>query len=302
MATAATSTTTPGPVSESTIWIEKYRPITLEDVVGNEEVIKRLRIISREGNMPNLMLAGPPGTGKTTCVLCLARAMLGDKYKKCVMELNASDDRGIDVVRDKIKSFAKELASLPMGKHKIVILDEVDSMTEAAQQSLRRIIEQYSDTTRFALACNESTKVIEPIQSRCAIIRFAKLTDEQAINYLQAAVSGFQIVNKENVLRVCDIPPPEKIRTMIAYCLKGSWREAHIVAQDLCDSGYNSMDIVGTTRSVLRRYEAPEHIVLEYIKAIGQTHMVVSSGLNSMLQIDKMISNLCKISIQLRKN
>jgi replication factor C subunit 2/4 len=151
----------------------------LTDIVGNEETVDRLKIIAEEGNMPNLIIAGPPGSGKTTSVLCLSRAMLGGAFKEAVLELNASDDRGIDVVRNKIKMFAQKKVTLPPGRQKLVILDEADAMTKGAQQALRRTMEIYSSTTRFALACNNSTKIIEPIQSRCAILRYSKLSDEQ---------------------------------------------------------------------------------------------------------------------------
>ena len=122
---------------------------------------------------------GPPGVGKTTTILCLARILLGDNFKNAVLELNASSERGIDVVRNKIKMFAQQKVTLPRGRHKIVILDEADSMTDGAQQALRRTMEIYSNTTRFALACNTSEKIIEPIQSRCAMLRFSKLSDSQ---------------------------------------------------------------------------------------------------------------------------
>jgi replication factor C subunit 2/4 len=141
------------------VWLEKYRPQTLEDVVGNEGAIERLQLCVSEGSIPNIILCGPPGTGKTTCVLCIARKLLGTQYKEAVLELNASDERGIEVVRSKIKTFAQKKVNIPDGRHKIIILDEVDSMTEGAQQSLRQIIEDYSSTTRFALACNNSTQV-----------------------------------------------------------------------------------------------------------------------------------------------
>ena len=121
-------------------WVEKYRPGLIKDIVGNVEAVSRLQIIAEEGNVPNMILSGPPGTGKTTSVMCLARALLGDKYKEGVLELNASDDRGIDVVRNKIKMFAQQKVSLPPGRHKIIILDEADSMTAAAQQALRRYV------------------------------------------------------------------------------------------------------------------------------------------------------------------
>ena len=119
-------------------WIEKYRPEFLSDVVGNSEAVSRLSAIATVGNLPNIILAGPPGIGKTTSILCLAREMLGDSYKNAVLELNASDARGIDIVRNKIKMFAQKKVTLPPGKHKIIILDEADSMTGAAQQALRR--------------------------------------------------------------------------------------------------------------------------------------------------------------------
>lgn len=237
-------------------FIEKYRPILLNDVVGNSETIDRLRVIAKHGNMPNLIIAGPPGTGKTTSIGCLAREMLGTAAKEAVLELNASDARGIDVVRNKIKMFAQKKVTLPPGRQKLVILDEADSMTTGAQQALRRTMEIYSSTTRFALACNTSGKIIEPIQSRCAILRYTSLTDAQvlrrlleviemerittytnaglealiftaqgdmrhALNNLQATHSGFGNISQENVLKVVDQPHPLLIKAMLDNCVSG---------------------------------------------------------------------------------
>ncbi|KAH9721787.1 Replication factor C subunit 2 [Citrus sinensis] len=176
-------------------WVEKYRPTKVCDIVGNLDAVARLGIIARDGNMPNLILAGPPGTGKTTSILALAHELLGPNYREAVMELNASDDRGIDVVRNKIKMFAQKKVTLPPGKHKVVVLDEADSMTAGAQQALRRTMEIYSNSTRFALACNISSKIIEPIQSRCAIVRFSRLSDEEILSRLMV------VVQEEKVLK-----------------------------------------------------------------------------------------------------
>ena len=158
-------------------FVEKYRPKTLEEVVGNTVAIEQLKSIVKFGNMPNLILVGPPGTGKTSSTLCMANQMLGDTVKQAVLEMNASDERGIEVVRDKIKGFAHQKVNVPPGMHKIIILDEADSLTASAQQALRMVMTEFSSTTRFALACNDSSKLIEPIQSRCAIVRFTKLSD-----------------------------------------------------------------------------------------------------------------------------
>lgn len=177
-------------------WIEKYRPEYLRDIVGNRDAVERLSAIAQVGNLPNIILAGPPGIGKTTSILCLAHEMVGDAYKNAVLELNASDARGIDVVRNKIKMFAQKKVTLPLGRHKIIILDEADSMTGAAQQALRRTMEIYSSTTRFALACNNSTKIIEPIQSRCAVLRFTRLSDAEILARLQQVIT-FENINYE---------------------------------------------------------------------------------------------------------
>lgn len=210
--------------------------------------------------MPHVIISGMPGIGKTTSVLCLARQLLGDAYKEAVLELNASDERGIDVVRNRIKGFAQKKVTLPAGRQKIVILDEADSMTSGAQQALRRTMEIYSGTTRFAFACNQSNKIIEPLQSRCAILRYSRLTDgqlvkriyqickaenveysddgiaalvfsaegdmRQAINNLQSTFAGFGFVSGDNVFRVVDSPHPVKIQAMIKSCQEQKVDEA----------------------------------------------------------------------------
>ncbi|KAG2391855.1 hypothetical protein C9374_013340 [Naegleria lovaniensis] len=313
-------------------WVEKYRPLELDDIVGNEEAVMRLRVIATEGNMPNLILSGPPGTGKTTSIMCLARALLGkDIYREAVLELNASDDRTLEVVRNKIKQFAQKKVNLPPNRHKIVILDEADSMTSAAQQAMRRIMEIYSSTTRFALACNDSSKIIEPIQSRCALVRYKRLTDAQlvtrlviicekehvnrsddglesivytsdgdmrnAINSLQATFQGFGIVNATNVFKVCDQPHPVAVQSVIAACLEGDLINAQKSLSKLISDGYSSQDIISTISKVVRSgaIDMPEYAQLQYIKEIGDCHLRISDGVDSQLQLTALLARLCKI-------
>lgn len=281
--------------------VEKYRPVFLDDVVGNTETIERLKIIAKDGNMPHVIISGMPGIGKTTSILCLARQLLGDAYKEAVLELNASDERGIDVVRNRIKGFAQKKVTLPPGRQKLVILDEADSMTSGAQQALRRTMEIYSSTTRFAFACNQSNKIIEPLQSRCAILRYARLTDaqivrrlmqiceaeqvqfsddgiaalvfsaegdmRQAINNLQSTQAGFGFVNGDNVFKVVDSPHPIKVQAMIKACYECKVDDALTSLKELWDLGYSCHDIISTMFKVTKTIDSlSEHAKLEFIK------------------------------------
>lgn len=279
--------------------------------------------------MPHLVISGMPGIGKTTSILCLAHALLGPAYKEGVLELNASDERGIDVVRNRIKAFAQKKVILPPGRHKIIILDEADSMTAGAQQALRRTMEIYSNTTRFALACNQSNKIIEPIQSRCAILRYSRLTDQQvlqrllnickaekvnytddglaalimtaegdmrqAVNNLQSTVAGFGLVNGENVFRVADQPSPVAIHAMLTACQSGNIDVALEKLQGIWDLGFSAVDIVTNMFRVVKTMDSiPEFSRLEMLKEIGQTHMIILEGVQTLLQLSGLVCRLAK--------
>ena len=172
-------------LANSDIWIEKYRPKTLDDVAGQQAIIERLKAYAKTKNVPHLIFAGPAGTGKTTSALALAREVFGEEtWKQNFHELNASDERGIGIVRGKIKDFAR---TAPIGNtaFKIIFLDEADSLTPEAQAALRRTIEKYSHICRFILSVNYSSKIIEPIQSRCTVFRFGPIKPEAIKKYIR---------------------------------------------------------------------------------------------------------------------
>lgn len=315
-------------------WVEKYRPHKLADIVGNEETVERLKVIAQDGNMPHMIISGLPGIGKTTSIHCLAYELLGkDMYEQATLELNASDDRGIDVVRNKIKQFAQTKILLPPGRHKIIILDEADSMTPGAQQALRRTMEIYSNTTRFAFACNQSSKIIEPLQSRCAILRYNKLSDDQvlyrlleiakaedvkynsqglqaliftaegdmrqAINNMQSTVAGFGFVDDINVFKIVDQPHPLVIKKILSCCCndgEGDIDSALLLLDELWNKGYSAIDIVTLTFRVAKTLPGISELKrLEIIKEVGLVHMRVLEGVSTYLQLCGLFAKICTI-------
>lgn len=264
--------------------------------------------------------------------MCLASELLGPVAKEAIMELNASDERGIDVVRNQIKQFATKKVNLPPGRHKLIILDEADSMTPGAQQALRRIMEIHANTTRFALACNNSSKIIEPIQSRCAILRFARLTSEQilhrlvdvckmedvkyspegleallftadgdmrqALNNLQSTVAGFSFVNAEHVYRVCDSPHPAVIEEILLSCTKGQMDRAQAGLEQLLALGHSSVDLISILFRVVKfmpKEKLSDSMQLDFIREIGLVHMRILEGVASKLQLCGLLANLCLV-------
>ena len=184
------------------MWVEKYRPKKLNEIVGLKHIVKSMQaFLKNPKTMPHLLLAGIPGTGKTTMALCIARELFGENWKTFTLELNASDERGINTVRDRIKGFSRySRASFGNVPFALIVLDESDQMTRPAQTALRRIMETSSRTSRFILICNYSNKIIEPIQSRCAIFRFSKLNEKAMVEHIK------NIATKTDTFSFCILP------------------------------------------------------------------------------------------------
>lgn len=307
-------------------WVEKYRPTQLDEIVGNPETMNRLKSMVNSKSISNLILIGKSGTGKTSSIHCVARAILGTYYKQAVLEINASEERKVETVKEDIRHFCQKLICLPDGLKKIVILDEVDSMTESAQQVLRQIIETYKHSTRFALACNNSTKIIDSIQSKCNLLRFDFLKNDEMkvrlnkiceleniksdesgknallftangdmrnlLNNLQIVHYGYNFLSEENVYKICDIPNHKIIENIILLCDEKRLPEAIKKVNELIKNGYSVQDIIETFFRVIRNNEFSEKV--KYYEIINNFYIKVSEGVESKLQLYGFICNLAE--------
>jgi replication factor C small subunit len=202
-ASSSAATTTKNNDLANLMWSEKYRPKKLKDVVNQREIINSISNLIKSPDIPHMLFSGPAGVGKTTTALCIAMELLGPEWRKNTLELNASDERGIKMVRERVKEFAasvKLATDNEFGKPKIIILDEADEMTSEAQTALRRIIEDSAKTTRFIIICNYISQIIEPIQSRCVVFRFTRLTKEDLIGHLKWICEKEKIKFEEKAL------------------------------------------------------------------------------------------------------
>lgn len=290
----------------SDILSEKYRPKTLDDVIGNKDTIETLKLILTQKNMPHLLFTGTPGTGKTTCAKIISKEL-----STSILELNASDDRGIDIVRERIKTFASKKSSF-----KIIILDEADAMTTAAQQALRRIMETCNNT-RFILICNTFSQIHEPIQSRCAVLKFDRIgnaeikerldficeseklqceTDllieicegdmRQAINVLQNCV----ISDEKSILKIIGIPSPKIIDQIVGLLMDKNVDKAVELFDGLWSEKYDPVDMI---RSFFR--SAKNLNSYELLKVIGPVHVRIVEGVNTKLQFYALFHDISNI-------
>ena len=317
------------------MWAEKYRPKMLDDMVNQKEIVERLKSFVKSRNVPHCIFAGPPGTGKTTAALCLARDLYGSAYREHVMELNASDARGINVVRETVKTFAR-IRSIGEIPFKIMILDEADNMTSDAQQALRRTMERYTGTCRFILIANYSGKIIEPIQSRCAPFRFRYLPREEqdrhlrlmaekeklnllddgldaifevcggdlrrAINTLQAAFSLNRPIDAKVVYSIAGRAHPADVRKMIETAMSGNFLEARKQLRGMIQKyGVAGSDIIRQIHTEIFRSAIPEPWKIRLADIAGEIDYRLVEGSDEEVQLSALLARLVEASYELRE-
>ncbi|MCJ7489009.1 MAG: replication factor C small subunit [Thermoplasmata archaeon] len=308
-----------------TVWVEKYRPRKLSDVIGQKAIVERLKSYVKTKSMPHMLFAGPAGCGKTTCAIALARELYGDEWHGNMIELNASDERGIDIVRGKIKDFARA-ATIGQDDFKIIFLDEADSLTNDAQAALRRTMERYTQTCRFILSCNYSSKIIEPIQSRCAVFRFKPLTEadvkayqtriasaegfevkqdgldaitalaagdlRKATNILQVAASTSKIIDQDAVYDSTESIRPSEVDDLLTIALKGDFTAARSKLDELIvRHGLSGEEIVHGIHRAVFDLPVSEDSKIRLIDRVGEAEFRIVSGSSERIQLEALLAH-----------
>ncbi len=320
----------------SGMWTEKYRPQTLNDIVNQRDIISRLKTFVTEKNIPHLLLVGPAGVGKTTSILALAQDLYGPSYRNFVLELNASDERGINVIRDKVKNYARTAAMASPVSFKIIIMDEADHLTGDAQHALRRTMEVYTKTARFCLIGNYSENIIDPIQSRCSVFRYGALDEEdirdrltliaekenleivdegldalfqasggdlrKAINMLQAASANGELVDDISVYSLLGSIRPDRVQTMIQLALEGKFLESREALRDiLINQGMAPEDIIRITyREIMRHKSLTEQNKVRLSDIIGEVDYRLTQGARPEIQLSTLLGHLSLVGDETR--
>jgi len=314
------------------LWIEKYRPKKLDEIIGQQVVVGRLKSYISQKNIPHLLFSGPPGTGKTTTAMALARELFGESWKENFLELNASDDRGIKMVRETIKEYSRIMPSNPLG-FKILFLDEADYMTDEAQAALRRTMENFTKTTRFIISCNYSSKIIEPIQSRTAIFRFKGISGEEmvhalenilkkeekeyektsleviaemsygdmrkAINILQVAATYSDKITVNSIYEAAGTVHKEWALQVMNFALKGDISKAKALLEEaVIKQGISGQDIVEQFHRSLYDLTIAEDLKADILYYLGEIDFRISEGARELIQLESFLGYLYGKSIK----
>ncbi|MFH1501192.1 MAG: replication factor C small subunit [archaeon] len=307
------------------IWTEKYRPKDFDELVGQEDIIKRVKNLTNSLNIPHLMFAGPAGTGKSSLAIIIVKQLFGPDWKGNYLELNASDERGIDVVREKVKNFArtKSLGNVPF---KVIFLDEADALTREAQQALRRTMENYTNTCRFILSCNYSSKIIDPIQSRCAIFRFKLLERKdidrivknieksenitiqdtaleslyeasegdcrRVINFLQATSSISPNITKELIDTIVASAKPSDVKVVLEYALSGDFLKSKEKLLDvMLKQSISGQDVIKAIQKEVWNLQIEPELKVRLTEKVGDIEFRMTEGSDEFIQLQALLAS-----------
>jgi len=306
-------------------WVEKYRPSALDELISHEDIIKTIRTFIKKDKLPHLLFYGPPGTGKTSTILACAKEMYPAKlFNSMVLELNASDDRGIGIVRGQIMNFAST-RTMYNSVYKLIILDEADAMTKDAQNALRRIIEKFSDNVRFCLICNYLSKIIPALQSRCTRFRFGPLQEEQilprlehvcqeetvnitedgkkalmtlsqgdmrrVINVLQSCYMAFGDVTEDNVYTCTGQPLRSDITNIVNWALNEDFSTAFSnILQLKTEKGLSLQDILSEVHLYIHRLELPGQVKIQILIKLAEIEVRLMAGSSEKIQLGSFLS------------
>ncbi len=311
-------------MNNSSIWTEKYRPSTFENFVGQKEIVRRVKALVETKNIPHMMFAGPAGLGKTTLAIIVAKILHQSSWRQNFLETNASDERGIQVIREKVKDFAKTMA-IEANSPKIILLDEADALTKEAQQALRRTMETYSNSCRFIISCNYQNKLIDPIKSRCAIFRFKPLSREEIGEIIQKVANneGLKIDSKAvsilyeqsggdvrqiyNTLQSCSAisknvdedllnsfvskAEASEIKDVVSLALSKNFLEArNKMLSTILNNGLSGLDVVKQIQREVLESQINDNKKLDIIEKCGEIEFRLVEGANDFIQLEALLA------------
>ena len=317
-------------MEEYNIWIEKYRPKTFEDVLGQEAIVRKVKAFVETKRLPHMIFAGSPGTGKSSIALVTARTLYGETWRDNFLELNSSDSRGIDTIRGEVKNFAR---TKPIGNfpYKIIFLDESDALTREAQQSLRRTMETFSNSCRFILSVNFSSKIIEPIQSRCVVFRFKPLNEDavvrvinkicenenlkikedivntivkiadgdvrNATNILQSAAALGKDITEESIFEATSYANPKEIIDILNLAVSGNFlKSRELLLNLMLKEGIDGLEIIRQLQKTIFDLELDEKTKLKMIEKCGEVEFRLVEGSDAFIQLQSLIASFSKLN------
>ena len=306
------------------LWVEKYRPKEFSEVVGQEHIVKRVQAMVEQKNLPHILMAGFAGTGKTTLALLIAKKLFGEDWRNNFLEMNASSDRGIDIIRNQIKDFARTKA---MGTNlpKIILLDEADALTKEAQQALRRTMENYSQTARFILSANFSSNIIEPIQSRCAVFRFKPLENKdvaevikkiakeedlqidsktieavaeaaegdlrKAVNILQSCASYDKKITEKHLYEIVSIASPKEVKEVLEIALNKDFLKARErLLEVMVNHGLSGTDVIKQIQKEIWNLDVSDETRLKLTEKCGEAEFRIVEGSDEFVQLEALLA------------